>query len=303
MKIAVIGPGAMGCLFAAYLKEGGLDVSLIDFRSDRVRQLSEKGIRIEGVRGEHRVRVPVTDDAASLGVVDLVMLWVKAHQTERALSQHMALVGKDTLIWTAQNGIGNAETVARLAGDKKVLGGSTTMGANLRSTGHIHHAGEGDSFIGEVSGGVTERVKHIAETISRAGIKIQVSDDIQKVIWTKLLVNVGINALTAILKVRNGVLVEHESSLALMNAAVDEAIQVARSQGYEFDRDAVIGRVREVARLTAANRSSMLQDVLAGVKTEIDYINGGIASLGDYPVNNTLTQLVRAIEATGGGEQ
>jgi len=125
-----------------------------------------------------------------------------------------------------------------------------------------------------------------------------VRDDIQKIIWSKLIVNVGINALTAILRVRNGVLVEHQPALRLMEAAVSEAVRAAAAQGIAFDESKIQERVKEVARLTARNRSSMLQDILAGRQTEIEYINGAVARLGDAPVNQALCDLVRALERT-----
>ena len=298
MKIAVIGPGAMGCLFAGYLKKGGLDVTLLEQFEDRARGLSEQGVRIEGVRGEHRVAVPVTLDAGSVGPVGLVIVCVKAFHTEEALRQHRALVGDGTTVWSTQNGMGNYQAMAEVVSKDRIVGGSTTLGANELGPGHIHHAGEGDTFIGELDGSISARVEQIAGRLTGAGIKVAVRDDIQKIIFNKLIVNVGINALTAILKVRNGVLVEHQASKSLMEAAVSEAVRVAASQGITFDEAEVQERVKEVARRTAQNRSSMLQDMLAGRRTEIDYINGAVARLGDAPVNRALCDLVRALEKT-----
>jgi 2-dehydropantoate 2-reductase len=299
MKIAIIGPGAMGCLFAAYLKEGGQDVTLVDCLPDRAERLSAEGLQIEGVRGAHHVLVPVTTDAESVGACDLVMVWVKAYQTRKALNQHDALVGKQTAVWTAQNGIGNTRAIAWVVPGSQILGGSTTMGANLIEDGHVHHAGEGKTFLGELSGPVTRRVEQIARELTGAGIEVSTSDDIQRLMWSKLLVNVGINALTAILEVRNGQLLENPSSRDLMCASVDEALVAAEECGFVFDRDETIDRVMEVARLTAENRSSMLQDISTGDRTEIDFINGAIADMIDAPVNRTLTRLVHGIESSG----
>lgn len=288
----------MGCLFAAYLKEGGLDVTLLDQFEERARVLAEQGVRIEGVRGEHRVKVPVALDAESMGPVGLVIVCVKAFHTEEALRQHRALVGDGTTVWSAQNGLGNYQAMAEVVAKDRIVGGSTTLGANELGPGHIHHAGEGDTFIGELDGSITARVEQIAGKLTGAGINVTVRDDIQKIIFNKLIVNVGINALTAILRVRNGVLVEHEPAKSLMEAAVSEAVRLAATQGIKFDEAEMQERVKEVARRTAENRSSMLQDMLAGRRTEIDYINGAIALLGDAPVNRALCNLVRALEKT-----
>ncbi len=292
----------MGCMFSAYLCEGGLDVTLLDRDPDRAREIAARGITIEGVRGNHQIKVKVTTDAAALGQVDLVMVWVKAYQTEEAMRQHQALIGKRTVVWSAQNGIGNCEALARVIPAERVLGGSTTMGANLLGIGRVHHAGLGDSFIGELDGSESERTQRIAEALSGAGIEVATSREIRRLMWSKLLVNVGINALSAILRVRNGALVEHAECRELMRAAVDEALRAASDKGLVFDSGDIQALVAEVARRTADNRSSMYQDIQACKLTEIDFINGAIAGMGDYPINATLTGLVKAIEASCGGK-
>ncbi|MBN2498216.1 MAG: 2-dehydropantoate 2-reductase [Deltaproteobacteria bacterium] len=300
MKIAVVGPGALGTLFAAYLTEGGLDVLLVDHRPERARRLDDAGIRVQGLRGERHVPVRVTAESGAAGPVDLLILCVKAFQTEGALRAHAALASGSTVAWTVQNGLGNTDAMARVLPASQVVGGSTTMGANLLEPGVVHHAGEGDTWVGELEGGSSERVERIASALSAAGIAVQVAAEIRKVIWTKLLVNVGINALTAILRVRNGRLVEIEPARRLMEAAVREAVALAAGQGLDFDADAVQARVEQVAKLTAQNRSSMLADMLAGRPTEIDYINGAIARLGEAPVNRSLCELVQAAGASAG---
>ncbi len=302
MRIAVIGPGAMGCMFSAYLSQGGLDVTLLDRDPERAREIASRGIAVEGVRGKHLVEVKITTDAAALGPVDLVMVWVKAYQTEEAMRHHRALVGEETAVWSAQNGIGNTDALARVVPAERVLGGSTTMGANLLGVGRVHHAGQGETFIGELDGSESLRTERIAETLCGAGIEVKASREIRRLMWGKLMVNVGINALSAILRVRNGVLVEHAESRDLMRAAVDEALRAADGQGLEFDSGEIQTLVADVARRTADNRSSMYQDIQACKRTEIDFINGAIAGMGDYPVNATLTKLVKAIGATCGGK-
>jgi len=289
----------MGSLFAAYLSEGGLEVTLVDHRPERVERLSAEGITVKGSRGEHHVRIPVVAEASQVGTAELVIVCVKAYQTAAALQQHLALVGEQTTVWSIQNGLGNVEAMARLLPAARIVGGSTTLGANKLGVGLLHHAGEGDTLIGELDGRVSARVERIAALLTAAGITVRISQEIRRVIWSKLLVNVGINALTAILGVSNGTLLEHEPSLQLMDAAVGEAVRVAAEQGFAFAEHEVQARVREVARRTGQNRSSMLQDVLAGRRTEVEFINGAIARLGAAPVNGTLTRLVLALEAAG----
>jgi len=298
MKTAIIGPGALGCLFGAYLTEGGLDVTLVDHRPERARTLEAAGVFVQGARGDHHVRVKATANSSSPGPVDLVIVCVKAYQTEGALRSHGSLVGSSTTVWSIQNGLGNLEAMARVIPSSCIVGGSTTMGANLLGVGRVHHAGEGDTFIGELDGSLSPRVELVAKALSAAGIRVQTRPDIQRLIWRKVLVNVAINALTAILRVRNGVLVEHESSMGVMEEAVREAVRAAATRGILFKEDEALAQAKEVSRRTAGNRSSMLADILAGRRTEIDYINGAIGALAPAPVNRVLTDLVRALEAT-----
>lgn len=299
MKTAIIGPGALGCLFGAYLREGGLDVTLVDHRPERASNLEAAGIFVQGVRGDHHARVKTTADTGSLGPLDLVIVCVKAYDTEGALRSHRALIGSSTTVWSVQNGLGNVETMVKVIPADRIVGGSTTMGANLVGLGRVHHAGEGDTFIGELDGSVSPRVELIAKAVSAAGIQVQTRPDIQRLIWRKVLVNVAINALTAILRVRNGVLVEHEPTVRVMEEAVREAVRAAAARGIHFPEEEALGQAKEVARRTARNRSSMLADILAGRRTEIDYINGAIAAMAPAPVNRVLTELVRALEASG----
>ena len=283
--------------FAAYLTEGGLDVTLVDHRPERAKTLEAAGVFVQGARGDHHVRVKATADSGSLGPVDLVIVCVKAYHTEEALRSHGSLVGNSTTLWSIQNGLGNVEAMAKVIPSGRIVGGSTTMGANLLGVGRVHHAGEGDTFIGELDGSFSPRVELIAKAVSAAGIRVQTRLDIQRLIWRKVLVNVAINALTAILRVRNGVLVEHESTMRVMEEAVREAVQAAAARGIRFIEDEALAQAKEVAQRTAGNRSSMLADILAGRRTEIDYINGAIAAMAPAPVNRVLTDLVRTLEA------
>jgi 2-dehydropantoate 2-reductase len=310
MKTAIIGPGAMGSMLAANLVKGGMDVTLMDYRPERAVGLQDSGIQVQGVRGDYHVRVPVTTEAKLVGPVDLVIMCVKAYQSEAAMRQNQTLVGDGTTVWSVQNGLGNTEAMARVVRIDQIVGGSTTMGANLIETGVVFHAGEGDTFIGELAEstqltgtGSSPRVEALAKALSDAGITVQVRTDMQRVIWRKLIINAGINAITAILQVPNGALLEYEPARILMDAAVGEAVKVAGTRGIHFDPFELQTQVKDVAARTAQNHSSMLQDMRAGRRTEIDYINGAIARRGSAPVNASLTSLVLALEALGPSRQ
>ncbi|KYO63798.1 ketopantoate reductase family protein [Thermovenabulum gondwanense] len=169
--------------------------------------------------------------------------------------------------------------------------------------GHIKHAGEGDTLIGEIDGRITERLKTIEELFNKVGIKCSIKDDIMSIIWSKLLINVGINAITAITGVKNGEIINHPASEEIMKMAVYEAVEVAKAKGIKIVYVDPVEKVKEVCKLTKENISSMLQDIIKKRKTEIEVINGAVVKEGEIlgiptPVNRVLTNLVLTIEET-----
>ncbi len=301
MNIVVVGPGAMGCLFAAKLKKSGHDVVLVDYKKERVDHINNHGIRLEGASGDMTVHVP-----ASISIPEkepeLVMICVKATKTREAAEAIKTCIGPETMVLTLQNGIGNMEGLAEILGKDKICGGVTSEGATVLGPGHIRHAGKGQTFIG------SEHVpKHmlnnIVSALNVAGFSTEFAEDVDSLLWGKLIINVGINALTAITRLKNGMLPNIKGTRAIMEMAVDEAVEVARAKNISLPYPDALGRVIEVCEATATNIASMLQDVLNNRITEVDFINGAIVKearlLGiETPVNMTLTNLVRAIQET-----
>lgn len=169
--------------------------------------------------------------------------------------------------------------------------------------GHIRHAGSGITILGELDGKVSKRMEEIAALFNQAGLETEVTENVTGLLWDKLLVNVGINALTAILGVQNGKLVEIREAENLLEQAVEEGRKVAEARGVRLNHSDPVAHTKEVCRATAENRSSMLQDITNGRKTEIDMINGAIAREGravfvPTPVNELLTLLIKSKEAS-----
>jgi len=301
MKIAVIGAGAMGCLFGGLLAQGGHDLWLIDVWREHVQAINERGLIIEEGGELKTIPVRATTDVTEVGAVDLVIVFVKAYDTAGALASAKVLLGPSTLVITFQNGIGNVEAISEFVSPGMVLAGVTSHGATMLGPGKIRHAGSGDSFLGEISGGLSPRVQQLAALFSEVGIKVEPCENILGLIWSKLMINVGINALTALTRLRNGDLLNYEGTRELMTLAVREAAEVARRKGITLPDPDPVAKAMAVANLTANNRSSMLQDVLRQRRTEIDYINGAIVrearALGlATPVNHVLTLLVKVLE-------
>ncbi len=299
MRIAVIGAGAMGSLFGARLGWGGNEVTLVNVWAEHVEAINRAGLYIEGLDGGETFRIPALTDPSSLGVQDLVIIFVKSYQTALALKRAKNIIGPETIVLTLQNGVGNAETILETVEDVTVIAGITSHGATVMGPGRIRHAGAGETVIGTVRGEI-RAAELVAAEFSRCGLETGIADDITGLLWGKLMINVGINALTAILGVVNGRLVESDSTLQLMRTLVEEAEAVARARGITLPYPDAYEKVKAVASATGSNRSSMLQDLDRGRRTEIDFINGavvreGVAAGVPTPCNRFVTLLVKAL--------
>ena len=217
------------------------------------------------------------------------------------VEQSTRLLGEETVGLTLQNGLGNVERIAEIVGRQRLVGGTTAHGATVLEEGRVRHAGSGHTVLGDLVGSSNEKASSLVDLLGQCGIEATTTDDLDGLIWSKLIINVGINALTAITRMRNGELPAQDESRMLMAAAVEEAVKVAKAAGIRLLDGNPMDRVEEVCRATAPNISSMLQDILRRERTEIDYINGAVVSLGEHlniptPVNQVLTHLVRTIE-------
>jgi len=307
LRVAILGSGAMGSLYGGRLTDAGVDVTLIDARADHVQAMAEDGLRIETPDGESTtVEVTATTDPASVGAVDLLVVFVKSTQTDAAMADARPVFERredeheDVDVLTLQNGLDNPETIGSFVPERNVVAGVTAHGATLEGPGRVRHAGEGPTTIGRYFADTDERVRAIAQILRAAGFETRVTDAVSDAIWEKVLVNVGINAPTALARVENGLVATTDPGNRVVEAAVTEAARVARAEGHEV-RENPVEHVVETARATAANRSSMLQDVEAGRPTEVERLHGAVVdradALGiDVPVNRTLADLVRLAE-------
>jgi len=309
MDFAIIGCGAMGSLFGALLARAGHAVWMIDNNPERARSLAQEGVAVEGASGSFRTRVNATVDTAEAPHPEFlfVFVFVKAYDTSAAAETAARVAGPRTAFVTLQNGLGNVETLAGRFGAERVIGGTTAHGATEIGPGRIRHAGAGATIIGEANGERSARVKALAAALRAAGIEVTITDDLDSVVWSKLVVNCGINALGAVTRLPNGLLAQDEGAAVVMRAAVAEAAAVSRAKGIALAYPDPIAHTQEVCRATAKNINSMLQDVLRGRRTEVEAINGAVAREGQRlgvatPVNAALAGLVGAVER-GYGQQ
>ncbi len=302
MKIVIVGPGAMGCLFAAGLAKTKEDVWILDKSSQNARLLNQNGICVESASGTSKTQVKATENIQEIGPVDMAVICVKSFHTKQAIEQLKPAIVENTKILTLQNGIGNIEVIAELAGEEKVIGGVTSEGATWLDTGLIRHAGKGETVIGMIDGKTPVEMRSIREILNKAGFATKMSRDIKGLLWSKLIINAGINALSALTRLPNGKLIEIEASRKVLREAVTEAVRIAKRKRIKLIYDDPLAKVEAVCESTASNISSMLQDILRKKHTEIDFINGVIVRLGQelaipVPVNALLVNLIKSVEA------
>lgn len=310
LSIAIIGAGAMGSVYGACLSQVS-EVLLIDIWKEHVNEINENGLKVEWIDGREKLfKLEAFTSPEDCGKkVDLVIVFVKSYVTEKAVSSSSPLLKEDTLFLTLQNGLGNAEKIASLFGKDRVLCGTTTFGATMLGPGRVRLAGIGETSFGPFGTVERERLKRIYSLFEEAGLNPHLVDDPMRNVWRKLLINVGINPITAIAGVPNGFIVEDENLRKLSGLLVEEACLVAESEGYGFNANEVKNLVLDVARKTGKNRSSMLQDISAGRRTEIDAINGEIVARGrkkglSVSGNEAITLLIKFLEKKaqeGGG--
>ena len=312
MKVAIIGPGALGCLLASSLtikldqsskKSFSLDLWLLDHNPERARYLTENGLILEEGNQKKPCSIKATANPEEIGPADIVILCVKSPQVAAGLQQAAKLIHTDTLLLTLQNGIGHLELLKDKQNLPSIVLGVTSQGANVVAPGHVRHAGDGLTRIGFLQSASFSKSLLLAKAcnlLNYGGIETVIVDNILDYVWSKLIINVGINALTAVHRCPNGKLLESSATQEKLTAAVREGESVARALGIQLTGDP-LAITLDVCRKTGQNLSSMLQDVNNRRPTEIDSINGEIAAAGrklgiPTPVNDDLIQKVKELE-------
>jgi len=297
VDILVFGAGAMGSFFGGLLSVRH-DVTLIG-REDHMKAVRVHGLRMTGktvrvMRPRSATRIP--RDAQP----ELVIIATKSYDTSDAM-RSLRRFGSTAVFLTLQNGIDNANLIARTA--RRVIAGTTAHGVTYLGPGEIRHAGLGDTTIGAWTKVDESTVVRLRDLLDEAGIRTRITADVRSELWAKLVVNAAINPLAALAGVPNGRLVEDPALRRLLEDVARETAGVARAAGARVDAEDLVRRTRLVARRTATNRASMLQDLDSGRRTEIDAITGAVLREAEKagvetPVNRVLFALVKAREAT-----
>jgi 2-dehydropantoate 2-reductase len=308
----IAGAGALGSVFGCFLRRAGVEVTLLG-RAQHVEAIARGGLRVDGIWGDHYAAgfELAAEPARIEGTFDAILVPVKSYDTEAVATAVAGLLAPDGVMISLQNGLGNVETIERIAGAERAAGARVIFGATIPAPGRARVTVFADpTAFGSLAPGRhprrDEAARRWAETIDRAGIPAVYSERLAALLWAKVFYNAALNPLGALLRVHYGALPERSETRAVMDAVIDEAFAAARAEGAGLPwSDPAAYREEFYGRLvpsTYDHRSSMLQDIERGRRTEIDAINGEVWRRGaahgiKTPVNETLTRLIRSVES------
>jgi len=300
-SVAVVGAGAMGCLFAARMAEAGASVTVIDVDPHRLDAIRTQGISLTDDSGERTVTVQAALARDFPGPVELLLLFTKGMHSAAAIDSVAHLRACAPIALTLQNGIGNAELLAATFGADRVLMGTALIPADLTGPCAVETHGFASLQLGGYAGADAAIVDGVGDLLERSGFEVHRHAAIAVAVWQKLAFNAALNAIGMICSVPNAGL-DNPPGRRLAAAAVDETVAVAASKGLVLDRESILAQVDAALRQHGGHKASMLQDREAGRPSEIETINGAIAAEGKRagvatPVCDALANLVRIIEA------
>jgi 2-dehydropantoate 2-reductase len=295
-NILIVGTGALGSLFAARLTQAGYHVTMLGTWKEGINAIRDRGLQFLDSNGQqHQFSIHATHDPRECVGAKYALVLVKAWQTERAARQLKECLADDGIAVTLQNGLGNRETLIQRLGLDRVALGVTPTGATLLGPGSVKAGGEGS-----ISMERNQALGPLEGALKSAIFDVQIVEDVLSLIWGKLVINSAINPLTALLRIPNGELLDRPSAREMMGVLAHETARVAIAEKITLPFADPVAAAEEVARKTAANHSSMLQDVLRGAPTEIDAICGAVVRTAqkhqiETPINWACLNLVKAL--------
>jgi 2-dehydropantoate 2-reductase len=300
MKIALIGPGAMGMLFGGYLSQKN-DVTLIGRNPEIMNQINQNGLTIRETDGTENVFHPhAVSDSTGMAPVDLVLLFVKSGASRKALDTNRHLIGPDTLLLTLQNGAGHEALLRNYTDDEHIIIGTTQQGSYRLTDTAICHSGKGSTAFGAITGDST-RFTPIAEAFTACGFPSEVTDAVKGMIWNKLMINASSSVLSGILQTPQGFVESNPHAWAIAQNLIRELCAVATADGYPFNAEEQIARIQKHLQAAPDGYTSIYADLKAGRITEAPVINGAVVDTAHrlgipVPTHETILELVHAME-------
>ena len=301
MRFCVVGAGAMGGVYGLSLIDAGYEVDFLDVNLDHIKSVKKDGFRISGIGGQRVQKVNISaHENDFVNSADVVLFQAHTTGTKSAANSVATVLKPDGWVITLQNGIGNIEALSAVLGEERVVGGISYHSAALEDLGHVSHTNDGTTFIGELNGAISKRVKDLAEAFKKASLSPEITADILGVIWGKFVVNCGINPLCAVTGLRSGEIARNNAAAEMQTKILEEIMAVVEAKGIKLPNNDMIAYVKRLTR-ARYNKPSMQQHIEAGRLTEIDALNGALVSEAkslniSVPFNEALVNLVKARE-------
>lgn len=301
-KVAIVGCGAMGSVYAALMVNAGHEVHAVTLWPDHAEVMNAHGLRCEGASGDRTVPIHASTTTDGIGPCDLVIIATKAFDVEVAATSCAALLGPGTIVQTIQNGLGSPEIAAPILGtDRIAVGVVGGFGASMRGPGHVHHNGMEMIRFGSYAGLPKQLLQASAKIWESAGFQVALFDDIKQMVWEKLIMNVAFSGTSCTTGLTIGEILDDKDAWHVARGCAEEAIAVATASGIKLDVGDPVAHIRKLGGKIPDARPSMLLDYQAGRACEIDAINGSIPRLGKplgipTPVNDTIVGIIKARE-------
>jgi 2-dehydropantoate 2-reductase len=303
-KVAIVGCGAMGSVYAALMVSAGHEVHAVTAWPDHAAAMAESGLRVEGKSGDRTVRLASAGTRTDgIGPCDVVIVATKAFDVAAAAESCLPLLGPETVVQTIQNGLGSPEIAAAVLGaDRIAVGVVGGFGASLRAPGHVHHNGMEMIRFGAFAGLPRPRLEASARVWEEAGFTVKLFDDIGRMVWEKLIMNVTFSGTSVVTGLTIGGIMADENAWRVAEGCAREAVAVAAAAGVQMDVGDPIAHIRALGGKIPHAKPSMLLDHEMGIRGEVEAINGSIPRLGrrygvPTPVNDTVVAIVKAREA------
>ena len=280
MKILILGAGAMGCLYGAAFHRAGCEVVFVDVSQPHIDAINAHGLELETRAGTEHLPIPARRPEQIDAPADLVVVFTKTFHTDAALAGIAAAVGPETWLLSLQNGLGNDQRLAAHAARERIMVGSSSLPSDLVGPGKVRSHGEGGSKLYPAFGADPAFAREVCELLSRGGLPASLEPDIHGAIWSKAIFNATMNPLCALTRRTPGFLGAHKESRALIHALVEEGVAVANASGVAIPAQPIHDLTQVSVTDHANHEASMLQDVKAGRRTEVDAINGAIVEAG-----------------------
>lgn len=302
--IAIVGAGALGCYLASRFVDSGIDAKLIEVDAKRLRVIASDGLVILDHRGRRATRVSIMTAAEMATPVDLIILATKAMHTAAAIASVAHLISSGTAVLTLQNGLGNAETIARLVASERVLIGVTDVAADLESANTVHSGGQGRFWVGALASNPS-LVERVSSLLQRAMFEVDLAEDVLVILWEKLAFNAALNTICTV-TLMPAAICSSAPGRRLAAAIANEVADIGIACGVPVNKARIASKIDAALAVNPLHKPSMLQDRLAGRSTEIDAISGAIVAVArerglHAPLNSATADLVRAIEAMRDG--